>query len=97
MLDSYSRMAEKNARELQREKERAEKLLLNIMPRAVFEEMKDFGSVSPQRFDDATILMLDFVDFTEMTVSQNPANWSPSSTTSSRHSTESWSSSAASG
>lgn len=73
MLDSYSRMAEKNARELQREKERAEKLLLNIMPRAVFEEMKDFGSVSPQRFDDATILMLDFVDFTEMTVSQNPS------------------------
>lgn len=72
MLDSYSRMAEKNARELQREKERAEKLLLNIMPRAVFEEMKDFGSVSPARFDEATILMLDFVDFTEMTVSQNP-------------------------
>lgn len=73
MLDSYSRMAEKNARELQREKERAEKLLLNIMPRAVFEEMKDFGSVSPARFDNATILMLDFVDFTEMTVSRNPA------------------------
>jgi adenylate cyclase len=72
MLDSYSRMAEKNARELQREKERAEKLLLNIMPRAVFDEMKDFGSVTPQRFDEATILMLDFVDFTEMTVSQNP-------------------------
>jgi adenylate cyclase len=72
MLDSYSRMAEKNARELQREKERAEKLLLNIMPRSVFEEMKDFGSVSPQRFDEATILMLDFVDFTEMAVSQNP-------------------------
>ncbi len=72
MLDSYSRMAEKNSREVQREKERAEKLLLNIMPRAVFEEMKDFGSVSPQRFDDATILMLDFVDFTEMTVSRNP-------------------------
>ncbi len=72
MLDSYSKMAEKNSRELQREKERAEKLLLNIMPRAVFEEMKDFGSVSPQRFDEATILMLDFVDFTEMTVSRNP-------------------------
>jgi class 3 adenylate cyclase len=72
MLDSYSKMAEKNSRELQREKERAEKLLLNIMPRAVFEEMKDFGSVSPQRFDEATILMLDFVNFTEMAVSRNP-------------------------
>jgi adenylate cyclase len=72
MLDSYSSMAEKNARDLQREKERAERLLLNIMPRAVFEEMKDFGSVAPQRFDNATILMLDFVGFTDMSVSRDP-------------------------
>lgn len=72
MLDSYSTMAERNARDLQREKERAERLLLNIMPRAVFEEMKDFGSVAPQRFDQATILMLDFVDFTSMSVSRDP-------------------------
>jgi adenylate cyclase len=72
MLDSYSQMAERNARDLQREKERAERLLLNIMPKAVFEEMKDFGSVAPQRFDDATILMLDFVGFTSMSVSRDP-------------------------
>jgi len=72
MMDSYSSMAEKNARELQREKERAERLLLNIMPKAVFEEMKDFGSVAPQRFDNATILMLDFVGFTSMSVSRDP-------------------------
>jgi adenylate cyclase len=72
MLDSYSRMAERNARDLQREKERAERLLLNIMPRAVYEEMKDFGSVAPQRFDGATILMLDFVGFTSMAVSRDP-------------------------
>jgi class 3 adenylate cyclase len=74
MLDSYSRMADKNARDLRREKERAEKLLLNLMPKSVYEEMKDFGSVAPQRFDDATILMLDFVGFTEMAVSRNPGN-----------------------
>jgi adenylate cyclase len=72
MLDSYARMAEKNTREVQREKERAEKLLLNIMPRAVYEEMKDFGSVAPARFESATILMLDFVGFTEMAVSREP-------------------------
>lgn len=73
MLDSYARMAEKNTREVKREKERAEKLLLNIMPRAVFEEMKDFGSVAPQRFDSATILMLDFEGFTDMAVSREPS------------------------
>jgi class 3 adenylate cyclase len=73
MLESYSEMAEKNTRELEREKERVEKLLLNIMPRSVYEEMKDFGTATPQRFDNATILMLDFVDFTEMAVSQDPS------------------------
>lgn len=72
LLDSYSRMAEKNARDLQREKERAEKLLLNIMPRAVYEEMRDSGFTTPQRFDEATILMLDFAGFTDMAISRDP-------------------------
>ncbi len=72
MLDSYSQMAERNARDLTREKERVERLLLNIMPRAVFEEMKDLGTTTPHRFDSASILMLDFVGFTEMAISQDP-------------------------
>ena len=73
MLESYSKMVEKNTRELQREKERGEKLLLNIMPRSVYEEMRDFGTTTPQRFDGATIMMLDFVGFTDMAVSRDPA------------------------
>jgi class 3 adenylate cyclase len=73
MLDSYSRMSEKNARELQREKERVEKLLLNIMPRSVYEEMKNFGATTPHKFESASVLMLDFVDFTEMAVSRDPS------------------------
>lgn len=73
LLESYSKMAERNARELQREKERAERLLLNIMPKSVMEEMKDYGTVTPQLFEDATIMMLDFVGSTEMAVSRDPA------------------------
>ena len=73
MLDSYSKMAEKHARDLQKEKERVEKLLLNIMPRAVYEEIKDFGASTPQRFEHASVLMLDFVGFTEMAVSRDPS------------------------
>jgi len=72
LLESYSKMAERNARELQREKERAERLLLNIMPKSVMEEMKDYGTVTPQLFEDATIMMLDFVGSTEMAVSRDP-------------------------
>lgn len=73
MLASYSTMSEKHARELQREKERVEKLLLNIMPRSVYEELREFGTSTPQKFDSASVLMLDFVNFTEMAVSQDPS------------------------
>jgi adenylate cyclase len=66
MLDSYSRMAEKNAKELEKEKVRVERLLRDIMPRSVYEELKDYGVATPQRFDHTTIVMLDFVRFTEM-------------------------------
>lgn len=74
MLESYSQMAERNARDLEREKERVERLLLNIMPRSVYEEMKDYGTVTPQRFDNATILMVDFVGSTEMAIAGDPAS-----------------------
>lgn len=72
MLESYSQLAEKNARELQKEKERVEKLLLNIMPRSVYAELSEYGTTTPQRFDDATVLMLDFVGFTNMAISRDP-------------------------
>ena len=72
MIESYAKMVEKNERALRREKERAERLLLNIMPRSVFEELKTFGVTTPQRYDCASVLMLDFVDFTEMAISKDP-------------------------
>lgn len=72
MLESYAKLVEKNERALRREKERAEKLLLNIMPRTVYEELKTFGVTTPQRFESASVLMLDFVGFTEMAVSKDP-------------------------
>jgi adenylate cyclase len=72
MLDSYARMMERQAREVERERERGEKLLLNIMPRGVYEELREFGTTLPQPFSSASVLMLDFVDFTEMTIAGNP-------------------------
>jgi class 3 adenylate cyclase len=74
MLESYSKMAEKNTRDLEREKERVERLLLNIMPKAVYEEMKDYGTVTPQLFESASILMIDFVGHTEKAIAQDPTS-----------------------
>jgi len=73
MLESYSKMAERNARDLEREKDRVERLLLNIMPKSVYEEMKDYGTVTPQLFDSASILMVDFVGHTEKAIARDPA------------------------
>ena len=73
MLDSYSQLAEKNRRALEQEKARVERLLLNVMPRAVLQEMRDFGTVSPQRFEAASVLMLDFVNFSEMAIVRDPS------------------------
>jgi adenylate cyclase len=73
MLESYSKLAERNSKELEREKERVERLLLNIMPKSVYEEMMDYGTVTPQLFNDASILMIDFVGHTEMNVARDPA------------------------
>lgn len=73
MIDSYSMMVERNTREIKREKEQVEKLLLNIMPRSVYEEYKSFGVVTPQLYDPVSVLMLDFVGFTEMVASEDPS------------------------
>jgi class 3 adenylate cyclase len=72
MLDSYSRLTERQNRELEKEKDRVEKLLLNIMPKSVYEELKDSGTTTPQTFDDISVLMLDFAGFTDMAISRDP-------------------------
>lgn len=72
MIDSYSKMVERNTRQLEREKERVEKLLLNLMPRSVYEEYKTFGVVTPQLYQNVSVLMLDFVGFTDFTEKNDP-------------------------
>lgn len=72
MIESYSNMVERNTRELEREKERVEKLLLNLMPRSVYEEYKTFGVVTPQLYRNVSVLMLDFVGFTTFAEKNDP-------------------------
>lgn len=72
MIDSYSTMVERNTRELERKKERVERLLLNVMPRAVYEEFKTFGVVTPQLYPEVSVVMLDFVGFTDFAARTDP-------------------------
>jgi class 3 adenylate cyclase len=65
MIESYSAMVERSTREIEREKERVDRLLLNIMPKTVYEEFKTFGVVS--------VVMLDFIGFTNMMEDTDPS------------------------
>jgi len=72
MIDSYSMMVERNTREIKREKEQVEKLLLNMMPRSVYEEYKTFGIVTPRLYDPVSAICLDFSRFAEMAGEHDP-------------------------
>lgn len=72
MIDSYSMMVERNTHEIKREKEQVEKLLLNMMPRAAYEEYKTFGVVSPRLFDPVSVLALDFIGFDDVLSAHEP-------------------------
>ena len=73
MIDSYSVMVERNTREIKREKEQVEKLLLDMMPRAAYEEYKSSGIVAPRVFEPVSVLALNFAGFDELLSSHDPA------------------------
>ena len=73
MIETYSTMVERNTREIEREKERVEKLLLNIMPRNVYEEYKTFGVVTPQRYDPVSVISVEFADFDDLADQVGPS------------------------
>lgn len=72
MVSSYSLLIEKQKREIEVEKIRVEKLLLNILPRKSIEELRQFGRTVPERFDHVSVLFLDFVGFTTIAESLTP-------------------------
>jgi multidrug efflux pump subunit AcrA (membrane-fusion protein) len=43
------------------------------MPRQIYDEIKQIGVSTPQRYDECSVLMLDFVGFTELSVSHEPS------------------------
>ncbi|HPQ15692.1 MAG TPA: response regulator, partial [Bryobacteraceae bacterium] len=54
----------RRAEEAEAERQAAEALLRNILPKSVAEELRTKGSVAPRYYEDATIAFTDFVGFT---------------------------------
>ncbi len=57
---------------VEKEKEKSDVLLLNILPEQTAEELKDKGKVQAKRFESVSVMFTDFKGFT-----QNSANLSP--------------------
>jgi len=65
-LFSRLRYIRKSRAIIQKEKDRSDKLLLNILPAETAEELKIHGAVKAQQFDMATVMFTDFKGFTFM-------------------------------
>lgn len=57
---------------IEEEKEKSDKLLLNILPRKVAKELKENGIYEPELFDNVTVFYSDIVDFTQLTLEIRP-------------------------
>ncbi len=61
-------------KEVAAEREKSEKLLLNILPQNVATELKVTGAVVPQHFESASVMFTDFVGFTKISEKMSAAD-----------------------
>lgn len=64
-------LADKN-KEIIKEQERSEELLLNILPKDIAEELKAKGAAKARRHDNVTVLFSDFKNFTKVAETLSP-------------------------
>lgn len=63
---------EKLNREIKKEQEKSEELLLNILPEPVAEELKLKNTSEARSYPEATVLFTDFIDFTTIAEKMTP-------------------------
>ena len=58
--------------ELEEEKLKSEKLLNNILPAVIVEELKEKGTITPREYKSVTLLFTDFQSFTKIAAQMHP-------------------------
>jgi len=64
-VDSDITLSKEADRKIKIEQEKAEQLLLNILPEKIAQELKTTGKVAPKQYKMASILFTDFTSFTQ--------------------------------
>lgn len=64
-------LADKNSL-IETERQRSDKLLLNILPPAIAEELKQKNKVAAREYDKATVMFIDFANFTYIAEKLSP-------------------------
>lgn len=59
-------------RDLEKEKERSDNLLKNILPTEIAQELKENGIVKPMYYPSVSVMFIDFVNFTKISEKMNP-------------------------
>ncbi len=71
-----SRRAKKTLEEknkiIEQERQNSENLLLNILPKPIADELKQFGKARAQKFEQVTVLLADFKNFTKIAEKLGP-------------------------
>lgn len=71
LSESYQTI-KKQKEEIEAEKEKSDKLLLNILPKEIASDLKEYGELKPKLFKDVTVFYSDIVGFTEKTMKIHP-------------------------
>jgi class 3 adenylate cyclase len=72
-LHERNRLLEAKMAELERERQNAERLLLNVLPAPVADRLRAGAYTIADQYDDATVLFADIEQFTEIAVHSPPA------------------------
>lgn len=73
LLNSYQEIKQQKAL-IEKEQVKSDKLLLNVLPKAIADELKEKGSVAPRHYPFATILFADLVGFTKLGSTMTPGD-----------------------
>ena len=66
LYDNLEIKVEERTMELNKEKEKSEQLLLNILPASIAQELKKTGKAQAKQFDEVTVLFADFRNFSQI-------------------------------